>query len=198
MINGIERGHLINKVQQLLEHSKQLELTAEQRLADYERATELLIMLQRTTRSVGWFRDKYPTLKFIETPNYTEVTHPRISTFTRAEAIDLRNALKAEGLDNFRVTYAAYAAFVEDSPETNESVAIEQIVAEYNEHWKVFRSPSNDTVNLVSKTAYSTDEATLLANNLGNKLKERYPYLWLVVRVPNIDTTLPEIRVSLR
>lgn len=191
MLTSIEYGYLVGKLRDKLNATM---VPGVDRLQLLTECQSLLMTLQKAARPLRWFIDHYPYLTFGDTGSGIEVRAD--ASFTRAEAIDLRNQLVADGLSVFRLFYGPQGAFVEPLIETPEAGALESMQRAYGDDWKVWRAP-NGTYNFVLKTSLLQEAAEQLAGSFADRLKELYPWGWLVVRVPVIDEaggSQPEVR----
>lgn len=142
----------------------------------------LISMLETLKRlsvagNVEHFAGLYPELTFTQSVNYVVVKHSSYKLI-RAEAIDYRNRLMADGFDNFRVLYADNG-YVESFTDSRESKVLDELKTDYGANFVAYRIEANDTYHLKCRQSPWLEEQNALS--LADTIKARYPWLWVVV-----------------
>lgn len=182
MFNNLESGFLAARVHELVNESQSIG-PLEEKAAVFARIHSLVDVLAKNARPLSDYVAAYPDLRFQENESLP------IDVFmgpeaTRAEAVDMRNRLVYEGLMFFRLNFGKYGDYVEPLRDTPESTALDRMRLDYGHDWKVFRNANNDTYNFIRKQAEEEDLANRLATGMADECKERWPWAWIVVRVP--------------
>lgn len=194
-MNPIEKTYITSKLISALNEAAGL-VTPEERYAIYQDCMRLLAVLLKGSKPLSEYRTIFPGVLFMEAINGLDVFPPDNTTMSRIEALDWRNRLLAEGLGEltlFRVRYAA-GGFVEYAGESEESMVMDRLLAEYGSSWKVFRH-SNGVINLLSLTKMPTVDAEQLAESLATTIKIRYPFERIAVRIDTNDGDGLQVKV---
>ncbi len=184
MFNNLEQNHLVTRIHKLVDDIQAIG-PLEEKGPMFDQVRSLLSILEKDARPVSWFALIHSDLQFIESE--TLPLQIRMSrTATRAEAIDMRNRLVFEGLSFFRLNFGPYGDYVEPLRDSPQSEALDRMRLDYGHEWKVFRNTTNDTYNFARKNAEEETLAESLAGSMADEVKERWPWAWIVVRVPII------------
>lgn len=182
MFNDRELSTLAAKVRKLI-YDIMAVGPLDEKPAMFAQARSLLDLLEKHFRDIPWYIQAYPQLRFEPTESLPIIIRADRTT-TRAQAVDLRNRLQFDGLMFFRLYFGSYGDFVEPVRDTVESTALDTARLDYGMAWNVFRNESNDTFNFVRLEPEPEDSAQSLADSMADECKTRWPWAWIVVKVP--------------
>lgn len=185
MFNNLEINALCERVVKLL-YKTQAVGPVEDKLPLFAEIRSLLSVLEKNARPLDWYRTQYPNLRFVENESLPIDVRMGV-TATRAEAVDMCNQLRAEGLMFYRVNFGPYGDFVEPTRDTPESTALDTMRHDYGQAWNCFRNQWNDTYNFIKREPEEEDAAISMAISMADECKTRWPWAWIVVKVPILD-----------